>query len=100
MANKEDINDINKQALIDEMAVSINNLNEFINDALETKISPDGNIIFPFSSLVGVSHQVGYLTAVFNQFVVFERGPVTKEEKKVGFRLMESLSRKREEDTE
>ena len=51
MGNKDDFNDLNKQALIDEMAVSINNLNEFVQDSLSTKITPEGNIIFPFSSL-------------------------------------------------
>lgn len=71
-----------KGALLDEMGTSLSNINEFINSAIEeTEGGKPENLL---SAIIGISHQIGYITAAFNQFIVFERGLV-EGEKRIGF---------------
>jgi hypothetical protein len=81
---KEEISTLNKKALIDEMANSINNMNEFINEAIESLAEEKSAT----SSLVGIAHQIGYLSASFNQFLIFERGLPDTVEQAIGFRAV------------
>ena len=85
MSVKEDDVLKNKSALIDEMGNSLATANEFINDAIEQ--TEGGKPEALLSSMIGMAHQIGYLSAVFNQYVVFERG-MPAGEQKIGFRSM------------
>lgn len=85
MAVKEDDVVKNKAALIDELGSALAVMNELVNDAIEK--TGDGNPANLLSSMLGMAHQVGFVTAVFNQYVIFERGLV-EGEKKIGFGSM------------
>jgi len=89
----DDFNTLNKKALMDEMSSSLSNLNEFLNNAMEL-CEEDGKV--PYSALIGMSHQIGFLTAVFNQYVIFERGFSEKQEP-VGFKAVAERIREKEE---
>ena len=85
MANKEDTIEMNKSALLDEIGNSLSTINEFVNEAIEQ--TEGGKPDALLSSMIGMAHQVGYITAVFNQYLVFERG-VQEDNKKIGFGSM------------
>lgn len=80
----DDFKSLNKKALIDEFSSSLSNLNDFVNSAIELS-EEDGKV--PFSALIGMSHQIGFLTAVFNQYIIFERG-FPQEGEPIGFKAM------------
>jgi hypothetical protein len=82
MAIKDEDLKKNKDALLDEMGSSLANANEFINSAIEE--TQDGKPENLLSSVLGLAHQIGYITAVFNQYIVFERG-LPEGERKIGF---------------
>jgi hypothetical protein len=93
MTSKEDTIVQNKSALIDELGNSLSTANDFINDAIEH--TEGGKPEDLLSSMIGLAHQIGYMTAVFNQFIIFERG-MPEPGKKIGFGSM--LSGKKEGD--
>lgn len=80
----DDFKSLNKKALIDEFGTSLSNLNEFVNSAIELS-EEEGKV--PFSAIIGMSHQIGFLTAVFNQFIILERG-IPQEGEPIGFKAM------------
>ena len=81
----EDFKILNKKALLEEFGTSLNNLNEFVNAAIEQS-ETDGKV--PFSALIGMSHQIGFITAVYNQYMIFEIGLPGKEQETIGFKAL------------
>jgi len=86
MATKEDTIEMNKSALLDEIGNALSNANDFINGAIEN--TEDGKPENLLSPMIGIAHQIGFITAVFNQYIVFERGISTEGDKKIGFGSM------------
>jgi ABC-type polar amino acid transport system ATPase subunit len=82
MAVKDDDVMKNKNALLDEMGSALSVMNEFVNDSIEK--CEDGNSANLLSSVIGMAHQIGFITAVFNKYIVFERG-LMEDETKIGF---------------
>jgi len=88
----DDFNSLNKKALLDELGSSLSSLNEFVNSAIE--LSEEGKV--PFPAIIGMSHQIGFLTAVFNQYIIFERG-FQEEGEPIGFKALAEKVRNKKE---
>jgi len=90
----EDFTTLNKKTLLDEIGSSLVNLNEFVNDAIETS---EKNNSVPVSSMLGLVHQIGYITAIYNQYSILENG-LPSEKEPIGFKAMvEKIKNKKEE---
>lgn len=79
----------NKNALIEEMAENINNINALINAA--TQAGPTEDPAHELSVIknvvIAMAQNAGALTSCFNQYIIFETGNVT-EEKRIGFQAL------------
>lgn len=79
----------NKNALMEEMAENINNINALVNAA--TQAGPTENPAHELSIMknvvIAMAQNAGALTSCFNQYMIFETGQVP-EERKIGFQAL------------
>ena len=90
MAKFDDVfEEKNKNALLEEMAESINSINSLI--AAATQAGPTENPAHEASLLknylIALAQNVGSLTSCYNQYIVFDTGAI-QEEKLIGFNSM------------
>ena len=70
----------NKQVLLEELASSIQTLNIFVNELLETEETD--------KIVIGLAYHIGNLTGLFNQYTILETKEFPKEERQIGFRSL------------
>lgn len=92
---EDDFVEKNKEALVEEMQVSIHQFNSLV----QAIVSTGGAERLSISSLIpGITHQIGFLSAVFNQYVILLRGNIGKITKKsIGFNNMLDEMEEKEE---
>lgn len=79
----------NKKAIIEEMQNSLKSINGFLEEVIQNEISPEADALVMRTYMMAISHQVGYLTAVFNQYVTLMNGKVEKKDNKpIGFQAI------------
>jgi hypothetical protein len=78
----------NKQACIQEIGIQIQQLNTFISEIANMEVR-DTDIAETRNYLMLIGHSVGYLTAVYNEFMSLETGVVKQEENPIGFSALE-----------
>jgi len=83
--NSENFIDKNKEMLIQEMASTINMINSDINNIIEI---PEESGKTTEKIIHGLALNVGYLTAIFNQYYVLLTGKIS-EQKQIGFRSLD-----------
>lgn len=86
----EEINEFledNKTAVLQEMAFSINNMNELMIGIIDTEDSEKGEIA-KNKILFQLFHALGALTSLYNQLSYLETGLIPKEQEQrpIGFR--------------
>lgn len=69
----------NKDALIQEMATAITNLNNIIAETIDAPITPESDGLVMRTYMVAIGMQVGSLTSLFNQYYIMLQGNVVKE---------------------
>ena len=86
----------NKNAVIEEMGQSVNNLNQILNSIVETPDDDSGELAVK-KLLMLLGHQVGAVTMLFNEFYILYTGiiPSEQEERKIGFVGMHQEDQKR-----
>lgn len=80
----EDFIEKNKDAILQEMSQSLSSLNSYMNDVLNSEIQPETDGLYMRTISMAMSHQIGYLTALFNQYYVLNSGEIPKQ-KPIGF---------------
>ena len=73
-----------KKRIYGDMANSLINMNDFVNDAIE--LSEKDNTV-PVSSFLGLVHQIGYLTSFFNQLMALEGETSESNQEAIGFNI-------------
>lgn len=77
----------NKEAILEEISQSLTSLNSYINEILTSDINPETDGLYMRTMTMAISHQLGYLTAIFNQYFVLEAGYIPKQ-KPIGFGIL------------
>jgi nanoRNase/pAp phosphatase (c-di-AMP/oligoRNAs hydrolase) len=83
--NSDEFINKNKNMLIQEMASTINMINLDINNIIEI---PEESVKATEKIIHGLALNVGYLTAIFNQYYVLLTGKIS-EQKQIGFKSLE-----------
>ena len=80
--------DKNKQALIEEMAENINNINTLVNAANQSA-SEDvtTELIIMKNIIASIAQNVGALTTCFNQYMIFKTGKISTD-RSIGFKTL------------
>lgn len=74
----------NKEAIIEEMGQSIQTMSGYLNEVLTAETSPESDQVFLRTMMIAMGHQLGYLTALYNQYYVIAKGEIPKQ-KPIGF---------------
>jgi hypothetical protein len=75
----------NKNALLEEMAGSLNDINDILGNVVQSPIDPenDGSVMRTY--MIALAHHIGSLTVLFNEYYVLKTGVLSKEKSQVGF---------------
>ena len=77
----EDFASLNKVAVVEEMGITLQSINNFIEELIASQ-----DEISRSNVMVGISHQIGYLSALYNQYKVLETGELpSKKQTRIGF---------------
>ena len=74
----------NREAIVEEMGQSIQTMSGYLNEVLTSEISPEVDSTFMRTIMIAMGHQLGYLTALYNQYYVITKGEIPKQ-KPIGF---------------
>lgn len=77
----------NKEVLLEEIAINLNEMNETIIQIMTSDISKNPAIDNSFlrNYIIGISQNLGYAIACFNQYNAFITGDLGKAPKPIGF---------------
>lgn len=83
----------NKEAIIEEMGQSIQTMSGYLNEILTSDAPPEADSTFLRTIMIAMGHQLGYLTALYNQYYVITNGEVPKS-KPIGFGALTEKEKK------
>jgi hypothetical protein len=77
----------NKEVLFEEISINLNNISEFINQAIgmQPHENPSIDAAMLRNVLIGISNSLGFAIAAINQYYIFESGEIPEGERPMGF---------------
>lgn len=80
----------NKQALLQEIGKNLNSISDIVFSIVGQPADENAQIdsTLARNALIGIAHHLGFITAVFNQYWIFETGKIPEEKHPMGFSTM------------